>query len=94
MVPPLIDGDAARALPRGELLRDAIPGEARAQFGELVGGIAAGEHVEHAIEDAAREGGVGRGAADQRVNSSSAFQASMATMATICCASTSSGLRG
>ena len=56
------DGDVARALARGELVGDAVPGEARAQFGELVGGIAAGEHVEHAIEDAAGEGGVGRGA--------------------------------
>ena len=55
------DGDAARALARGEPLRDAVPGDARAQFGEFVGGVAAGEHVEHGIEDAAGESGVGRG---------------------------------
>ena len=59
------DGDRARALARGELVGDAVPGEARAQFGELVGGVAAGEHVEHRIEDAAGEGGVGRGLADE-----------------------------
>ena len=59
------DGDGARALPRGELVGDAVPGEARAEFGELVGGVAAGEHVEHGIEDAAGEGGVGRGLADE-----------------------------
>ncbi len=41
------DGDAARALARREAIRDAIPGDARAQLGEFVAGVAAGEHVEH-----------------------------------------------
>src|ERR1019366_5844150 len=59
------DGGGARALPRGEPVGYAIPGEARTELGELVGGIAAGEHVENGIEDAAGEGGVRRGLADQ-----------------------------
>src|ERR1035441_8493737 len=59
------DGHRARALARGELVGDAVPGEARAEFGELVGGVAAGQHIEDRIEDAAGEGGVGRGLADE-----------------------------
>ena len=50
MVPPLTMATLLRALARGELAGDAVPGDARAQFGELVGGIAAGKHVEHAFE--------------------------------------------
>ena len=61
------DGDPLRALSRGELAGDAIPGDAGAEFGEFVGGIAAAEHVEDGIEDAARERGVGSGAADELV---------------------------
>ena len=93
MVPPLITATLARALARGQLLGDAVPGEARTEFGELIGGVAAGEHVEHGIEDAASKSGVGRGLPDQgeeRVG----IPGSIATMATICWARTSSGLRG
>src|ERR1035441_2211714 len=43
------DGHGARALARGELVGDAVPGEARAEFGELVGGVAAGQHIEDRI---------------------------------------------
>ena len=35
---------------------DAVPGDARPQLGEFVGGIAAGQHVEHAVEDASGSG--------------------------------------
>ncbi|CNI86824.1 Uncharacterised protein [Mycobacterium tuberculosis] len=32
----------------------AVPDDARAQFGELVGGVASGEHLEHGVEEGAR----------------------------------------
>ena len=32
----------------------AVPDDARAQFGELIGGIASGEHFEHGVEEGAR----------------------------------------
>jgi hypothetical protein len=47
MVPPLRMA-SARALARRDHVADAVPGEARAQLGELVGGIAAAEQIEHA----------------------------------------------
>ena len=49
------DRDALDALARREPVARAVPGDARPQLGELVGGIAAGEHVEHAVEDASAE---------------------------------------
>ncbi len=59
------DGDAAGALARRQAIRNTVPGDARAEFGEFVAGIAAGEHVEHGFENGAREIGVGRGGADE-----------------------------
>ena len=41
----------------------AIPDDARAQFGELVGGVASGEHFEYGVEEGARQFGVGCAAA-------------------------------
>ena len=41
----------------------AVPDDARAQFGELVGGVASGEHFEHGVEESARQLGVGGAAA-------------------------------
>ena len=46
-------GDAGGALARPKRSGDPIPRQPRAQLGELVGGIAPGEHVEHAVERAA-----------------------------------------
>ncbi len=41
----------------------AIPDDARAQFGELVGGVASGKHFEYGVEEGARQFGVGCAAA-------------------------------
>ena len=41
----------------------AVPDDARAQLGELVGGVASGEHFEHGVEEGARQFGVGCAAA-------------------------------
>ena len=46
---------------------DAIPHDARAQLGELLGGVAPVEHVEHVLEQLAGELGVGVRAGDERV---------------------------
>ncbi len=109
------DGDRLDALARRDPVAGAVPGDARAELGELVGGIAAGEHVEHAVEDRGAERGEGGGAADEREErvvaempgasssslrlracvglASAAASGGCAMMATICWASTSSGLR-
>ena len=60
------DRDALGAFARDHRVADAIPGDARPQLGELVGGVAAGQHVEHAVEDAAIEVGERRGPAHHR----------------------------
>ena len=44
------DGQHPGAGPGSQGVVGAIPHDARPQLGELVGGIAAGEHVEHALE--------------------------------------------
>ena len=44
------NGEAGCAVARRDDVADAIPGEARAQLGELVGGVAAAEQIEHAFE--------------------------------------------
>ncbi len=59
------DREALAARARAERVLQAIPSDARAELGELVGGVAPGEHVEHALERAPREIAVRRGAADQ-----------------------------
>ncbi len=46
---------AGRPRARVSLPVSAVPGEARPQLGELVGRVAAGQHVEHALEDAAAQ---------------------------------------
>ena len=61
------DGEGLRAFARGEEVGGAIPGDARAELGEFVGGVLAGEEVEDVFEGGAGEGGEGRGAADERV---------------------------
>ena len=61
------DGEGLGAFARGEEIRGAIPGDARAELGEFVGGILAGEQVEDVFERGAGEGGEGRGAADEGV---------------------------
>ena len=59
------NGQAGRAIAGGDHVADAVPGEARTQLGELVGGIAAAEQIEHALEGRAGEAAKGRGAADE-----------------------------
>jgi hypothetical protein len=54
------DGDGAGALSRVQGGGQTVPGDARPEVGELVGGIAPGEHVEHALEQRSRELGEGR----------------------------------
>ncbi len=63
--PAVDDGDALGALARLERALVAIPGEARAQLGELVRRVAPREHVEHALERRARQLGEGRGPAHE-----------------------------
>ena len=46
IVPPLIDREPAGALPGSHGPRGPIPDDARAQLGECVGRVAAGEQVE------------------------------------------------
>ncbi len=62
------DRDAPRPLARGERAGDPIPGEAGPQLGELVGGVAPREHVEHALEGRSRQLGEGGRPAHQRVD--------------------------
>ena len=60
------DRQLLRALARAHRPAQPVPDDARAQLGELVGGIAAGEHVEDALEGRAREVREGRRPADER----------------------------
>ena len=61
------DGQPLRAGAAGERAGDAVPDDAGAQLGELVGGIAAGQQVEGRLEGAARELGERRRPAEQLV---------------------------
>jgi hypothetical protein len=47
------NGQPRRAVARCDHVADAVPGQPRAQLGELVGGVAAAEQVEHALEGGA-----------------------------------------
>src|SRR5205085_12101199 len=62
--PAVRDRHYLRALTRADHAGGAIPHDAWPQLGELVRRIAAGEHVEHALESAARQIREGRSAAD------------------------------
>ena len=59
------DGEALGAAATGEGVGQAVPRDAGAQLGELVTRVAAGEHVEHRLEDGAGEGRVGGRAAGE-----------------------------
>ena len=61
------DGERARAVAPVQHIADAIPRDARAQLGELVGRVAAGQHVEHAFELGAWQVTVRRGALHERL---------------------------
>ncbi len=61
------DGEPACALARADDAGDAVPDDACAQLGELLGGIAPVEHVEHVLEQRAGEGRVGVRAGGKRV---------------------------
>ena len=65
--PGVHDRHVARPFPRTDFAADPVPGDARPQLRELVRGIAAREHVEHALEGGARKIGEGRGPADEAV---------------------------
>ena len=65
------DRDALCAFPRGQPVLQAIPGEARAEIGEVVRRIASRQHVEDTLVDRSAQVGKRRGAADgvvQRVD--------------------------
>ncbi len=51
------DGQPLRPGPARDRAREAVPHQARPQFGEGVGGVAAGEHVQHTVERRLRERG-------------------------------------
>ena len=91
--PRVRDGEPAGARAPSHRSRDPVPHDARPQLGELVGRIAAREHVEHVLE-------LRRGRAPRTVRApgerwrSSTVTSSSAQIATICCARTSSGFRG
>ena len=61
------DRKPAGALAPANHARSPIPDDARSQLGELVRGVAAGEHVEHVLELLARERRERVGAADEPV---------------------------
>ena len=61
------DGQPLRTGPAGERAADPVPDEAGAQLGELVAGVAPGQHVEHRLEDRARQRGERRRPAHQRL---------------------------
>ena len=61
------DRELARALARADRAGDAVPDDARAQLAELLRRVAAVEHVEHVLEQRARQLGVGVRARDERV---------------------------
>ena len=87
------DGQPLRAAATGEDTGDAVPDDPWTQLGELVARVAAGQHVEHRLEDRAgsEANGVARRTSCSR---SSTDQSSMAHIATTCWASTSTGLAG
>ena len=60
------DRHALGALARRDRAGDAVPRDARPQLGELVGRVAARQHVEHAVEHRAAQLGERRRAADRR----------------------------
>ena len=61
------DREPLRPRPPGQRARDPVPHHPRAQLGELLAGVAAGEHVEHRLQDRTAEGAEGRRAPDQGV---------------------------
>ena len=61
------DREPARAVAGADRAAGAVPDDARAQLGELVGRVAAGEHVEHVLELRAREVAERIRARDERV---------------------------
>ena len=65
--PAARDGQPAGVRAGADDARRAVPDDPRAQLGELVGRIAAGQHVEHALELGAGEVVVGVGAGDELV---------------------------
>ena len=61
IVPALAIATRLAPVASGDRALHAIPRDARTELGELVGGIAAGQHVEHAFEHAAAQLGERRG---------------------------------
>ena len=94
IVPPLVTASRCAPAAAGQLAGDAVPDEPRPQLGELVGRVAAGQHVEHGLERRARQPGERRRAAHELVDLVDGHGRPARRIATICWASTSSGLRG
>src|SRR3954453_18487984 len=65
--PGVGDSEAARARAPTQQTRRAVPDDARPELRELVGRVAAREHVEDVLELRARKVGEGVGAADELV---------------------------
>ena len=65
MVPALRIASLAAPSRARDHVAHAVPGQPRAQLGELVGGVAAAEQIEHALEGRAAQPAKGRGVADQ-----------------------------
>ena len=59
------NGHALRALAGRQFIFHPVPGDARTKIGEFIRRIAAGKHVEHAVENCACQRGVRRGATNQ-----------------------------
>ena len=64
--PPVGDRHPAGALPRADRPGDPVPGDPRSELGELVGGVAPRQHVQHAFERAATEVGKRSGPPNDR----------------------------
>ena len=88
------DREPLGARAAGEGAGDAVPDDARAQLGELVGRVAAAEQVEGRVVRAAGQLRRTARCGVTRSKRSSTAQASRAVVATTCWASTSSGLVG
>ena len=88
------DREPPRALARAHRAAGAIPHEPRAELRELVGRVPAGEQVEHGEEDLVARGRRSSRRGGRARPRSSTGHSSTAHIATICCASTSSGFRG
>ena len=88
------DREPPRAFAPADDAAGAVPDDPRPQLGELLRRVAPGEHVEDVLELRPREVAERVGAANEVVELVDGDLLLGGRSATICCASTSSGLRG